>query len=68
MSPASMTKCGLAVESHNTSLELGDGKKVLSWGRAVNVPIVTASYSMKTDLPVSNPFHGMDAVFGMTWL
>ena len=32
ISPAGVTKCGLDVEAHNTFLELGDGKKVLSWG------------------------------------
>ena len=31
ISPAGVTQCGLTVESHNTFLELGDGKKVLSW-------------------------------------
>ena len=30
ISTASVTKCGLIVESHNAFLELGDGKKVLS--------------------------------------
>ena len=45
ISPAGVTKCGLNVESHNTFLELGDGTKVLSRGRAVDVPIVTAGYS-----------------------
>ena len=32
MSLASVTKCGLKVESHNTFLELGNGTKVLSRG------------------------------------
>ena len=32
ISPAGVTQCGLTVESHNTFLELGDGKKVLSRG------------------------------------
>ena len=30
ISPVGVTKCGLNVESHNTFVELGDGKKVLS--------------------------------------
>ena len=68
ISPAGVTKCGLNVEAHNTFLELGDGKKVLSRGRAIDVPIVTASYSAKTDLTVSNLLHGVDVVLGMTWL
>ena len=68
ISPAGVTKCGLNVESHNTFLELGDGTKVLSWGRVVGVPVVTAGYTLKTDLTVSNLLHGVDVVLGMTWL
>ena len=68
ISPAGVTKCGLTIESHNTFLELGDGKKVLSRGRAVDVPVVTSGYTMKTNLTVSNLLHGVDLVLGMTWL
>ena len=68
ISPAGVTRCGLTVESHNTFLELGDGKKVLSRGRAVDVPVVTSGYEMKTNLTVSNLLHGVDIVLGMTWL
>ena len=60
------TKCDLIVESHNTFLELEDGKKVLSQGRAVGVPIVTASYSVNTNSTVNNLLHGVDVVLGMT--
>ena len=68
ISPATVTKCGLAAESHNTFLELGDGKQVLSRGRAADVPIVTTSYSVKTELIVINLLHDMAVVLGMTWL
>ena len=51
-----------------THLELGDGKKVLSRGRAVNVPVVTSGYTMRTNLIVSSLLHGVDIVLGMTWL
>ena len=68
ISPAGVTQCGLTVESHNTFLELGDGKKVLSRGRAVDVPVVTSGCTMKTNLTVSNLLHGVDIVLGMTWL
>ena len=68
ISPAGVMKCGLTIESHNTFLELGDGKKVLSRGRAVDVPVVTSGYTMKTNLTVSNLLHGVDLVLGMTWL
>ena len=68
ISPAGVTQCGLMIESHNTFLELGDGKKVLSRGRAVDVPVVTSGFTMKTNLTVSNLLHGVDLVLGMTWL
>ena len=68
ISPAGVTQCGLTVESHNTFLELGDGKKVLSRGRAVDVPVVTSGYEMKTNLTVCSLLHGVDLVLGMTWL
>ena len=48
ISPAGVMQCGLTVESHNTFLELGDGKKVLSRGRAVNVLVVTSGFTMRT--------------------
>ena len=68
ISPAGVTQCGLNVEAHNTFLELGDGKKVLSKGRAVDVPVVTAGYAVKMNLTVSNLLHGVDVVLGMTWM
>ena len=68
ISPASVTKCGLSIESHNTFLELGDGKKVLSRGRAVDVPVVTAGFAAKLNLTVTSLLHGVDVVLGMTWL
>ena len=68
ISPAGVTQCGLMIESHNTFLELGDGKEVLSRGRAVDVPVVTSSFTMKTNLIVCNLLHDVDVVLGMTWL
>ena len=68
ISPAGVTRCGLSVESHHTFLELGDGKKVLSRGRAIDVPVVTYGYKMKLNLTVTNLLHGVEMVLGMTWL
>ena len=68
ISPAGVTRCGLSVESHHTFLELGDGKKVLSRGRAVDVPVVMSDYTVKMNLTVSRLLHGVDVVLGMTWL
>ena len=68
ISLAGVMHCGLTVESHNTFLELGDGKKVLSRGRAVDVPVITSSYTMRTNLTVSSLLHSVDVMLGMTWL
>ena len=68
ISPAGVRKCGLTIESHNTFLELGDGKKVLSRGRAIDVPVVTSGYTIKTNLTVCNLLLDVDVVLGMTWL
>ena len=68
ISPATVTLCGLDVESHNTFMELADGKKVLSRGRTVGVPVVTGGYAVKMDLTVCRLLHGADVVLGMTWL
>ena len=68
ISPASVTKYGREVESHNTFLELGDGTKMSSRGPAVEVPIFTAGYTLKTDLTVTSLLHDVDLVLGMTWL
>ena len=63
-----MTKCGLNVESYNTFWELENGKEVLSWGQAIDIPVVTTGYTLKTDLTVSNLLHGVDVLLGMTWV
>ena len=68
ISPAGVTNCGLNVEPHNTFLELGDETKVSSRGPSVDVPIVAAGYSQKTDLTVCRLLHDVDLVLGMTWL
>ena len=38
ISPAGVTQCGLTVESHNTFLELGDGKKGVVTGTSCQRP------------------------------
>ena len=68
ISPARVTQCGLTIESHNTFLELGNGKKVLSRRQAVDVPVVTSGCTMKTNLTVCNLLLDVDVVLGMTWL
>ena len=68
ISPDGLTQCGLKVESHNTFLELGDGTKVLSRGRTIGVPVVTAGYTMKTNKTVCSLLHDVDFLLGMAWL
>ena len=68
ISLARVTQCGLTMESHNTFLELGDGKKVLPRGRAVDVHVGTSFFMMKTNLTVCNLLLDVDVVLGMTWL
>ena len=68
ISLAGVTKCGLKVESHNTFLELGDGTKVLLRGRAINIPVITTTYTLKTDLTVCSLLHVVNLVLGMIWL
>ena len=68
ISPATVTLCGLDVESHDTFMELADGKKVLSRGRTVGVLVVTGGYTVKMNLTVTKLLHGTDVVLGMTWL
>ena len=55
ISPASVTQCRLTVESHNTFLELGDGKKVLSRGRAIDVHVVMSGYYNEDKLDSQQP-------------
>ena len=62
ISQAGVRQCGLTVESHNIFLELEDGKKVLPLGRAIDEPVITSGYTMKTNLTVSNLLHNVDVV------
>ena len=54
--------CGVT----HTFLKLGNGKKVLSQGRAIDIPIITTSYLEKLDLTIRNLLYSMDVVMGMT--
>ena len=47
-------------------MELADGKKVLSRGRTVGVPVVTSGYTVKMNLTITRLLHGADVVLGMT--
>lgn len=59
---------GLKCTSQDTMLELGNGMKVLSRGKILDVPVVTAGLSMKLDLTVTKLLHNVDVVLGINWL
>ena len=59
---------GLKSTSENTLLELGNGDRILSRGRVNDVPVVTASLSVKLDLTITKLLHNVDVVLGMNWL
>ena len=44
---------GLSLVKDTTFLELGDGQKILSRGKVVDIPIVTAGLTTKMDLTVT---------------
>ena len=59
---------GLKSTSKNTLLELGNGHRILSWGKVNDVPVVIGSLSVKLDLIVTKLLHNVDVVLGMNWL
>ena len=59
---------GLSTVHENTFLELGDGQKILSRGKVLNVPIVTAGLTVKMDLTVTSLLHEVDLILGINWL
>ena len=59
---------GLKSTSEDTLLKLGNGDRILSWGRVDDVPVVTAGLSIKLDLTVTKLLHNVDLVPGINWL
>ena len=51
-----------------TFLGLGDGRKILSKGKVVDVPMVTANLTVKMDLKVMSLLHDVDLILGINWL
>ena len=56
---------GLKSTSEYTLLELGNGDYILSPGKVNDVPVVTASLSVKLDLIVTKLFHSVNVVLRM---
>ena len=59
---------GLKSTSEDTLLELGNGDRILFRGKVSDVPVVTASLSVKLDLTVTKLLHSDDVVLGMICL
>ena len=68
VSPDCVLQANLECKDQDTFLELGDASNVLSRGCVTDVPIITAGFSCKIDLIVTNLLHDVDIVLGMTWL
>ena len=67
ISPACITETGMKTRKDNTSLELGDGSKVLSKFEAMDIPVDIAERTFKIDFTVSDLLHNVDIVLGITW-
>ena len=68
VTPACVTTVGLKGQPRDTFLELGNGEKFLSRGYVPDVPVVTASLTVKIGLTVTNLLHEVDLVLGINWL
>ena len=68
ITPACVTAVGLKGKPQDTFLELGNGQKYLSRGFVPDVPVVTASLTVRMGLTVTALLHNVDIVLGMNWL
>lgn len=59
---------GLSLTKDYTFLELGDGQKVLSKCKVVDIPIVTIDIIVRLDLTITSLFHNVDVILGINWL
>ena len=59
---------GLSTVHENTFLELGDGQKILSRGKVLNVPVVSGGLTVKMDLTITSLLHEVDLILGINWL
>ena len=68
MSPDIQLAVGLNCTTSETFLELADGTRVISAGRAPAVLFSIGGNSFRMDFTVTKLLHGVDLVLGMTWL
>ena len=68
VSSSALLPLGLQTVKDYTFLELGDGQKILSKGRADSVPVVTADVTVRMDLTITSLLHDVDLILGINWL
>ena len=59
---------GLTTIKNYTFLKLGDGRKILSKGKVVDVPIVSTVLTVKMDLTVISLLNDVDPIWAVNWL
>lgn len=59
---------GLSTVIDYTFLGLGDGQKVLSKGKTLDIPILTAGVTKRMDLIITSLLHEVDVILGINWL
>ena len=68
ISPKAVIRLGVFTTHENSVLELADGKKILSQGKAPGVLVSVAGDTGKYDLTVCPLLKDVDVILGMTWL
>ena len=68
ISPEVLQTAQLQWEPHDIFLKLGNGERVLSRGRVMNVPIVTGNHCTRCNLTVTSFLHQVNLVLGVSWL
>ena len=68
VSPKGTVQLGLHCVMDDVVLELADGSKVLSKGKAPHVPVVAAGSTVKVDLTVTPLLQDVDLILGVNWL
>ena len=68
VTPTYVVAVGLKATPPDVFLELGNGEKFLSHRYVPDVPIVTASLTVKVGLTITNLLHDVELVLGINWL
>ena len=68
ISPAAVVRLGVFTTHENCALELANGQRILSQGKAPGVLVTVGSDAGKYDLTVCTLLPNVDVILGMTWL